>query len=465
MRRSEKGNSKKYKILVIIALILALVVEFILVKSNTFSQFAIGNVIALFGVFAFIGMHFVVGFKKLYDYIIDNRYKLSIVLIIASTIVGFLQNSIGIKEWILATNIPLCLWWNIKFCAIILASYEFMQVITNNRNISMIGSIVISCSGAIQWNFEYINSIIIGEIIIVLLNKIITSESSNNSLLSCITILLSFIYMQTTNSFAISFVYIWIALAVWILIKNREESNYILTLGIAIASAISMFVSFKFVDFEGKFDPIENDKSASYLFTYIYNVLLPFADMEKKYLLGSFISLFPIPMLVSLYYLYKHDDHTEFLLPVTLVTVLETIFCISGFPKAISQIVGFNNISVVRCAVAVSYANLLLIFYIISNIEEIFKLKRAMQLTIISVCILPFIHYPIEFTALKYIYLFSGELCTLFILFFNYSNKKYTKVLLFTMVVFTLISGIFVNPIIKDKNQMITAPEIIVYEN
>lgn len=465
MRESEKNNLKKYKILVLVALVLALVTEFILVQSKSFSQFAIGNVAILFGIFAFVGMHFVVGFKKLYNYIIDNRYKLSIVLIIVSTIVGFLQNSIGVKEWILATNIPLCLWWNIKFCAIILASYELMLVITNNRNISAVGSIVISCSGAIQWNFEYINPIIIGEIIVVLLNKIITSEDSNDILLSCITIFLSFVYMQTTNSFAILFAYIWIALIIWILIKNRDKKNYILTLGIAIASIISMFVSFKFVDFGFKYDPIENDRSASYLFTYIYNILLPYTNMEKKYLFGNFISLFPIPMLVALYYLYKHDDHTEFLLPITIVTVVETIFCISGFPKIISQILGFNNMSVVRCTVAVGYANLLLIFYIISNIDGIFKLRKAMQLTIISVCILPFIHYPVEFTALKYIYLFSGELCTLFILFYNYSNKKYAKVLLFTMIVLTLISGIPVNPVLKDKNQMITAHEVIVYEN
>lgn len=464
MEKSEKSNSKKYKILVFVALVLALVTEFILVQSKTFSQFAIGNVAILFGIFAFIGMHFVVGFKKLYNYIIDNRYKLSIVLIIVSTIVGFLQNSIGIKEWLLATNMPLCLWWNIKFYAIILASYELMLVITNNRNMAAVGSVVISCSGAIQWNFEYITPIIIGEAIVALLSKIIKDEDPNNNkkiLMSCMTILLSFAYMQTTSSFAITFSYIWIALVIWILIKNRKSKNFILCLGTTIGSLISAIVSLKYVDFGYRLDSVENTKSASYLFTYLYNILLPYMDIEKKYLFGNFISLFPIPMLVALYYLYKHENHTEFLLPVTIVTVLETIFCISGFPKVISQTLGFEGISVVRCSVAVNYANLLLIFYIISNIDEIFKLKTAIKLTLASACMLAFINYPVEISKIKFLYLFSAELCTLCILFYNYSNKKYTRMLLFTLTLLTLASGVLVNPIVKDKADTVLAPTVI----
>lgn len=462
-RRNEKECSKKYVILGIVALILAIIIEFILVKSNTFSTLAIGNILAIFGIILFIGLHFVVGFRKLYNYIIDNRYIISIVLIIVSTIIGFMQNTMGIKEWILATNIPLCLWWNIKFFALILASYEFMQIITNNRNISAIGAVIISMSGAIQWNFEYINSIILGEIIIVLLNNLINSNKVKEKIInSCAITILSFLYMQTTISFAIAFLYIWIALIIWLLIKNRKKINENRVKGCLIGtilfSLIASVYSLKFIHSRFQYDPIENSRGASYLFTYIYNIFLPFTNIEKKYFYGNFISLFPIPMLVSLYYLYKNDKHVEFLLPITIVTVIETIFCISGFPKVINNILGFNNITVARCSIAVNFANLLILFYIVSNIDEIFKLKNAIKLTLISVCILAFISYPVEFATRKFLYLFATELCTLFLLFYNYGNKKYRKSLLFIMVAFTLISGVFVNPIVKDKAQIITAP-------
>lgn len=469
-RRSEKSNSKKYVILGIVAIILALVIEFILVKSGTFSQFAIGNVLVLFGIVAFLGLHFVVGFKKLYNYIIDNRYIISIVLIIVSTILGFMQNDITIKDWIFATNIPLCLWWNIKFFAIILASYELMLIITNNRNISAIGATIIAFSGAIQWNFEYINSIIIGEIIVVLLNNLINSQEVKNKIInSCAIVVLSFIYMQTTISFAIVFSYVWLALIIWLLIKDKdkikENRTISFIIGTLLLSIIAGLVSLKLIPSSFQYDPIENTSGASYLFTYIYNILLPYTNMEKKYLFGNFISLFPIPMLVSLYYLYKNDKHVEFLLPITIVTVLETIFCISGFPNIINNILGFNSVTVARCSVAVNYANLLILFYIISNIEEIFKLRTAIKLTLASVCILAFINYPAEFSSRSFLYLFAAELCVLFLLFYNYGNKKYKKVLLFFMVLFTLISGIFVNPIIKDKAEIVTAPIVEEYVN
>lgn len=89
MKKSENKNSKKFVILGTVAILISLIIEFILVESKTFSQFSLGNILVLFGISTFIGLHFVVGFKRLYNYIIDNRYILSIVLIIVSSIVRF----------------------------------------------------------------------------------------------------------------------------------------------------------------------------------------------------------------------------------------------------------------------------------------------------------------------------------------------------------------------------------------
>ena len=51
--------------------------------------------------------------------------------------------------------------------------------------------------------------------------------------------------------------------------------------------------------------------------------------------------MFPVPMLISLYYLFKYDDHTEFILPIAFIALLETIFCISGLPSIVSKITLF----------------------------------------------------------------------------------------------------------------------------
>lgn len=462
-KKNTKGNQKKYIILCVISLILAIITEYILVSSETFSQFSIGNILAIFGIVAFLGLHFIVDKKKMYNFIIDNRYIISIVLIIVSTIIGFLQNTISIKEWLLTTNMPLCLWWNIKFCAIILASFEFWMIITENRKTSAVGSVLVAFSGTVQWNFEYINSIIFGEIIIVLLNKILT-EDKNKILYFIINIILSFLYMQTTSSFAIAFGYIWLALAIWLLIKNKESKNFTLGVASVILDIVIMIISLKFINFGFKSDPIIESRSIFYLLAYPYNVILPFVNMNLKYIFGSFISLFPIPMIIALYYLYKYDDHTAFLLPLVVVTVLETIFCISGFPEIVNNILGFEGISAVRVSATVNFANLLLLLYIISNVKLEMSLKTAVRLTILSVAIVGivvvFINNAAGIFFKNSVYIVSAELGALYILFYNYENRKYKKVLLFILVTLTLISGVFVNPIVKDKNEVVTAAKV-----
>ena len=110
--------------------------------------------------------------KKIYEVIIKNRYIFSIAMIFLSTIFGFFINSIGIKEWIFTTDKVLSLWWNIKFYSLILVSYELFYIITNKRKgTSLVGAIVITFSSFVQLNFTRVDSLIIGELIVVLIFK------------------------------------------------------------------------------------------------------------------------------------------------------------------------------------------------------------------------------------------------------------------------------------------------------
>ena len=94
MKRVRKENNiKKIVKSIIISLILVVIYElimrFLLKKNPTIFIYNIilETLFVSFGVF-----HFTIGIKKLYRYIIDNRYRLSIILIITSTIFGFYGN-------------------------------------------------------------------------------------------------------------------------------------------------------------------------------------------------------------------------------------------------------------------------------------------------------------------------------------------------------------------------------------
>ncbi len=390
--------------------------------------------------------------KKVIQKIIDNRYLFSLIMIIISAIFGYFINSIELKQWIFCTDRVLSLWWNIKFYSLALASYElFYNIITNkNQSFSVVGTIIILFSGCVQLNFTKIDSLIFGQIIILLIYKILNTKSLKFNILFCLFIVFCSIgYSYSYRPFAVTFSYVFIALIIFELIRNRdllknEKNKIVLLVFTLIISIIAVFISNKNIYVS------ENDKQLSFgisgLYSYLYNVLLPFKNFDNKEMLGSFISIFPIPMLVSLVYLYKNGKHIDFLLPITVVSVLGTIFCISGFPKIIENITMLNGIGDLNVMPAVCLANLYIMFYILSNVEEkLFNMKYMIRITIVMLLFIVLIRYPNNFSNKLYLYFFAGEFTVLSFLFLNYKDKKYQKVLMFFLVVFSLISGLTVN--------------------
>ena len=185
-------EKKKILILGLISIIIAIIMEYIFINSG--NSMSLARSITIFGIIAFIGLHFVIGFKKLYTIIVENRFKISLIMIIISTIIGFFQNQVGIKEWILNTSTVLSLWWNIKFYVLLLVSYELFSIITNqSMSYSIIGTIVIVFSGAVQWNFNKIDSLIIGQLIVVLIDKFLKEEKNSYKYIFSLGILASII--------------------------------------------------------------------------------------------------------------------------------------------------------------------------------------------------------------------------------------------------------------------------------
>lgn len=390
---------------------------------------------------------------NLSEKIIEKRYLISFVTIIISAILGFFLNNISIVEWICTTDKMLSLWWTTKFFALVLSSYELFCIITNNnKNVSVAGTIVLAFSGCIAWNFTKIDAIVLGEIITVLIYKIIKEKDLNKNILKGIAIIGCAIgYMYTFRPFAISFGYLFLALIIWILVTNRKELNenknnkILLTITIITSVIFAIFAEIFFPNVYGESSQ-GLTSGIDGLFSYLYNPFLPYNTFEEIEYFGSFITMFPLPLIISLFYMYKKESHLEFLLPLTVITVLETVYCISGFPEVISKFTMLSTVGGLRVVPAVQFANLLLMFYIMENVNDLnLKMKHTIRITIVLVCILVFIKYPIMFTAKKYLYLFVCELSLLSFLFLNYSDKKYRKVFLIMLILFTLIGGVPVN--------------------
>lgn len=342
--------------------------------------------------------------------------------------------------------------WNvIKFVAMLFASFGLFSIITNkNKKMSIAGTIVLAFSGCVLWNLDKIDAIVLGEIITVLMYKIITESKMKKIIPMAIGIVVcSIVYMYTFRPFAISFGYVFLALILWIIVQNRkvlkEKKSKIIVLSLTILLSVVGAVLAELFFARSYGDYIESNATAgvSGLFTYLYTPILAFNNLDNSSIWAGIISIFPIPMCIALYYLYKKEVHTEFLLPIIFVMVIETVYCISGFPDVIGKLTMLANASPVRVVPAVQFANLLVIFYFLENIKEsLFNIKHAIRITIVTICILAIIKYPVEFSAKGFLYLFAAELSLLVFLFLNYSDKNYKKVFLVLLCLVSLIGGI-----------------------
>lgn len=385
--------------------------------------------------------------KSKFENIIENRYINSIILAIILSIIGILRGYVNTRE-ITVINLVSSVWWNIKFFALILITYELFIIITSkNQKISLIGSLVVIFSSGVLYNFNYIETLMFGELIVVLIEKLITNKSIKIKLILSISIVLSMIvYMFTYVPYAVAFGYVFFALIIWIFIKNKvikdKDSLKILvpSLIIGIIASIVIGINLKIDNCE---QIIVYKSGISNIFNYLYNILLPFNSLENKFLYGSIVSLYPLPMLLALYYLFNKDEHIEFLLPITIVSVIETVFVTAGFPEFLRKVTLFSNVNLSSCALAVNFANLLIIFYFLENVKEkLFKFKNTIRITIVLICCLIFIERPNVFSSLKFLYLITAEMCLLMFLFLNYDDKKYKNVFLFFMLLIALVGGV-----------------------
>jgi len=537
-----KKEVKDILILIIVSIIFSLIYQYVIVNIYEMkASFSIDVSIIIALIMTFIGLHFVFGLKRLYDFIINHRYKIALVLVIVFTLLNYSGSSIGIfsgliledeknntvfgtyrrlhsDEYAIETlgaisqyannfsytnnllrgtatdvfsvlHIPvkdivsvgkifnvgyyflnsgtaLALWWNLKLFSLILVSFELCMLITNkNKYISLIGSVMIAISGAVQWWFST-DILFFGQLAIVLVDKFLNTAQLKIKICCAVGIIISAVsYLFTFYpAWIISFGYVFLALFIWIVLKNRKiyKANIKDILIILASVIIALLILFRYYSLSGgTIEIIKNTVYPGarietgggglvYLFSYLFNFLLPFKQTVDNASFASIISLFPIPLIFSLVYLYKKGKHAMFLFPLVAVTVVETIFCISGFPEIVSKLTLFKFVTVERCAVAVGLASLYMMLYIISNIEEeLFKFKYTMRITLVIMCFTIFIKFPEAFVARGYLYLFAGILCMLTFLFLNYTDKKYKKVLLTVLVMLTLISGATVNPITK----------------
>ena len=540
-----KEVSKKTGIIIwtFISIFLGIGYALICKKFNVYhNNLFVERIIAVFLISEFIGLNVIIGFRKLWDFIIDKRYIIALICLVLFSVLGINGSSMGeISKWILETDkdntivgvsrfirsdeyavdtlltasqlknnlnqfsdisrnnsktdmflniyVPVkCLLsifriynigyiihnfaiaysfaGNFKLIAGLLITYEFFILITDNKKyLSVIATILIILSSFVSWWFrETIEIIAFGELFIIALNRFMLFDNKKSKIISSIILAyssISYIFILYP-AWQISFGYVFLAIIIWVIVKNRKSYKF---KGIDAACFLGMAFSIILAAlyfYNTSHDAIQSILNSSYpgarnefggngikyLFSYLYSVLLPFTSNIDTMEYASFLSFFPIPLIMAMIYLYKKEKHVEFILPLLIVLVLETVWCVSGIPNSIAKIVFLNLVPVERCAVAIGLGSIYLYIYMLAHVDEKFiKQTNAVYIILAVLVLVFFIPFPDSLKARKFLYMFVAIETLGGFLLLNIGDKKYQKVFLFFAVLITLISGITVNPI------------------
>ena len=348
----------------------------------------------------------------------------------------------------------------IRFLFFIFTTNIFLKMLTNgDSKVSKWGTIIIGFSSAALTGMNF-DIITFGEIFLIFLNKITDSEISKGEtekeknlkkFLYFIGMLIAIVaYIFTFNlSMVISFGYLFLALAIWICIKNRKKYKFskkaILAITLSIAFVIiAIFLVEHFTNMFSQsmkmYKVGEKGNALTYHFSYIYNFIMPYKDSGSNLELASMMSIFPVPIIMAMFYLYKKEKHEEFLFPILCVITLEIVWSMINLPEFLSTITGLKLVTVKDASLAVALANIYIYLYMFANVkEEAISFKSAIRITILLLIVNFFIPKPENYLAKSYNYIFSAVFTLESFLMLCYTDPKYKTVALWIIAILTIV--------------------------
>ena len=365
---------------------------------------------------------------------------------------------------LLGSHMGLAFETTFKLLFVLLASYEFLMMLTNNKKAhAIVGSVVLATSIASQIDAALIIACV--ETILVLFDKFMLEESTKKKCLYVCGMTIALLtYMFTFYlPYIIAFGYFMIAALVWIVLKNFKEYKFkiidiVLILGGLIVTfiiSISFYYSSEGV-IKYLFDTVYPGRGDTYrvnglplLFSYLFNYLIPFkAHQISPAVYGGIFSLFPITAIIAFYYAFYKDKYQEFFMPMVVYLTIIIVATVSKFPDVINDISFFKYVYQVEASVVADFVGFLIMMFYIGNVQEnIFKVKGRIRFLVGIMIIIAIMNYPAYILEHRmHLSVIAVVICWCGYSFLAANKKEYRGALLFFLVVLS-ITGVFLKPV------------------
>lgn len=360
--------------------------------------------------------------------------------------------------------------WYFGYFLLFFASFEFLMLITKeNKLYSLIGSLLITFSPVVQW-WEAWNIIAYGEIAIVLFDKYLKQEKLLWQILLSILIgIIGCCYIMCMYpAWQIPYGFFFLVLCIWTIKSNKDTCNFwkilmliaIILLLIAIiivplfVNSYDIYLLISNTSYPGKRLSTGGDGWQN-LFNYFICIFNSFSESSNAPEMSQFISLYPIPIIMGLYYMLsnKRKYKKDFLLSaLTILAILLTIWNYIPLPEWLAKLCLLSMSTTNRCSVTSGFICLILLIYCLSSYQETtIKSKAKYQNLVIAILVTLFGIYVVKIHYSDYV---SNKFILFDILFYIpvifmvlLNNKGLNKVALSILAFITLIFGVTVHPL------------------
>lgn len=404
-------------------------------------------------------------------YTVSNGPVLDILLLGRPFQVGFI---------LFGNDMGLSFYWYIRLVAMMLGSYELCLILTKkNKRVSLLGMLMITFSSATQW-WYCMDTLIWGQIALVLFNKFLKVKDKWKKYLIAFGLLvsgLSYIFVFYP-AWQLPFGYVFLALIIWMLIDNIKYGEYkinvhdIVVLGVTlICLVVLMFrwytlskdtlVAEMSTDYPGERQELGGH--AQNIFSYFYNIFFAFREYLNPCEYAAMLSFFPVPLILAIVYAFRNKRYLHFFVPMIIVTMFLSIWCILGFPAFLANITKMSMSPSGRSTIPLGTACIYLLIFLMANFDnqrdKLLSKNVAISLGIITTL---FVAYEAKKTigyAADFLYLDAFKMLVAFEIFlaaniciYNLNDDKLRMYGGVAIIIIALMSGLCVNPVISTTN-------------
>lgn len=376
----------------------------------------------------------------------------------------------------------LSFFWVARFIALFLVSFEFFMIFTNkNKRLSVIGSFMISLAPIVQWWFATNGTaelFIFGQLALILLYKYLNTENFKHRLiyLAFMIICAGGYVLILYPAFQIPMFYVFLALAIYIIIDNCKNTKItkkdVISIIIALAIFVFLIGSIIYTSREtisallNTVYPGNRISEGGGAFrkyvSYMDNIFLPYKSegMEthppKE---AVMFGLFPMGIVIAILAMTKHKLIDKSIIILLVPYVIIGAFCMFKIPY-LPQLTLLSYSSVNRAIIAIGYIDILILLRALSITEKSDKIWKSAIIAIVTSFIMVLLCHKLNPNYVgKILASFLFLMCTYLFFFALQYNTKYGKYFFTYGIIATmLVAGATVNPISSGFNIITESP-------